>query len=227
MEFSITGIKRKAKAQIGGNAFNASFLAMIFIFAFVLIPFVFKGIGCAIAFLLMGPIFLGFCIIFLCISRVDKTPTEEMKKGKVFAPLGLDFIHALKSIENGNPYQASLSLAFCGFKHFFKALGLLLWNTLLVFLWSFILVVPGVIKAISLSMSFFILADDPSVSLSKAMVLSEKMTQGHKKELFLFGLSFILWILFTIVSLGLASFVTLPYIMTSYAIVYDNLKKKV
>jgi len=226
MENSISDIKRKAKIQIKGNAFNSLLLAMMFIFVFAAMPYFFKEVGILITFLLSAPIFLGLCILFLSIARVDKTPSEEMKVSKTLRPLGLDFVHAIKSIGNVNPYQANLSLVFYGFKHYFKAQALFLWNILLISLWSVLLVVPGIIKAISLSMSFFILADNPSVSVPKAMVLSEKMTQGHKKDLFLIGLSFIGWILLTVASFTLASFVTLPYIMTSYALVYEQLKKE-
>ncbi len=226
MENSISAIKRKAKVQVRGNAFNSLLLAMVIIFFYALVPIFLKEVGCVITFLISGPVFLGLCILFLSVARVDKTPTEEMQKGKVMAPLGLDFIHAIKSIGNVNPYQANLSLTFYGFKYFFKAFVLFLWNIILVSLWTLLLIVPGIIKAISLSMSFFILADNPTVSVPKAMVLSEKMTEGHKKDLFLIGLSFLGWILLTLASFMLASFVTLPYVMTSYALVYEQLKEE-
>lgn len=226
MESSISALKRKAKVQVRGNAFNSLLLAMVIIFFYAVVPFYLREIGCLFTFLISGPMFLGLCILFLSVARVDKTPPEEGEKGKVMTPLGLDFIHAIKSVGNVNPYQANLSLVFYGFKYFFKAFALFLWNIVLVLLWSLMLIVPGIIKAISLSMSFLILADNPTVSVPKAMVLSEKMTEGHKKDLFLIGLSFLGWILFTLVSFMLASFVTVPYVMTSYALVYEQLKEE-
>lgn len=63
----------------------------------------------------------------------------------------------------------------------------------LVFAWSLLLVIPGIIKAHAYSMVPFILADNPEMDSKRAIQLSEQMTDGHKMDIFILGLSFFGW----------------------------------
>ena len=65
-----------------------------------------------------------------------------------------------------------------------------LWQNLWIFLWSLLLVIPGIVKSISYSQYFFILADNPEADLRQALKTSIRMTDGHKADLFLLALSF-------------------------------------
>jgi len=68
--------------------------------------------------------------------------------------------------------------------NFFRKVGGSYWMALWVFLWSLLLWVPGIIKAIAYSMTYYILADCPNVTATNALKLSMKMTSGHKGKLF-------------------------------------------
>ncbi|GAE87001.1 DUF975 family protein [Acetivibrio straminisolvens] len=115
---------------------------------------------------------------------------------------------------------------FYGFKYFLNAAALYIWTTLLILVWSLLLIVPGIIKAIDLSMSFFILADNPKMDVRKVADLSTKMMKGHRKEFFMLTLSFIGWILISIFTFCIGFVITIPYIMTTYALFYDELKNE-
>lgn len=52
----------------------------------------------------------------------------------------------------------------------------------------------------------------------EAVTMSKKLMQGHKGDLFVLNLSFILWILLSTVTFGLAMVFVTPYILTSEAI---------
>lgn len=52
----------------------------------------------------------------------------------------------------------------------------------------------------------------------EAVTMSNKLMQGHKGDLFVLNLSFILWILLSAVTFGLAMVFVTPYILTSEAI---------
>ena len=58
------------------------------------------------------------------------------------------------------------------------------------FLWSLLLIIPGVIKGLSYSMTPFILTDKPELSANEAIELSMKMMDGHKMDLFVLLLIF-------------------------------------
>lgn len=60
-------------------------------------------------------------------------------------------------------------------------------------LWSLLLVIPGIVKSYSYSMTPFILAEHPNLTASQAIELSQQMMEGHKMDLFLLNLSFIGW----------------------------------
>ena len=57
---------------------------------------------------------------------------------------------------------------FDGFKNFVKGFVLQLINTIFIALWSLLFLIPGIIKAYSYSMSFYILADNPEMDSNDA-----------------------------------------------------------
>src|ERR1035437_255815 len=52
---------------------------------------------------------------------------------------------------------------FDGLDQFIKYLGAYLLKVLYIILWSILLIIPGIIAALSYSMTFFILADNPEI----------------------------------------------------------------
>lgn len=86
---------------------------------------------------------------------------------------------------------------FSGFEQFFKALGLFFVMSVFIFLWSLLLIVPGIIAALRYSQAFFILADDPTKGVFQCINESKWMMRGNKGSLFWLELSFIGWILLT------------------------------
>ncbi|MDR1861873.1 MAG: DUF975 family protein [Candidatus Ancillula sp.] len=90
-------------------------------------------------------------------------------------------------------------------------------------LWSLLLVVPGIIKSIAYSFTYFILEDNPEMTVTEAQKRSIEITKGHKGELFVLILSFILWELLVLVTFGIAIIYVLPYIQTTYANAYRKI----
>ena len=57
------------------------------------------------------------------------------------------------------------------------------------FLWSLLLLVPGIIKSISYSMTYYIMRENPGMSGEQAIQRSMAMMRGHKMQYFLLGYS--------------------------------------
>jgi uncharacterized membrane protein len=114
---------------------------------------------------------------------------------------------------------------FSGFKIYPKSLGMYLWMILWVVLWSLLLIVPGIIKAISYSQSFFIIAENPNVKVRDAMKISMKMTDGYKGDIFVMALSFLGWMLLAILTLGIGFLWLSPYMSASFANLYVKLRE--
>jgi len=120
--------------------------------------------------------------------------------------------------------SAKLEMIFYGFKHYGKTLGLYLLITLFTLLWMLLLIIPGIIAAISYSLAFFLMADDPTIGMMEAIDKSKKMMYGYKWKYFCLGLRFIGWILLGILSFGIGFLWIVPYIQISFAKFYDDVK---
>lgn len=88
---------------------------------------------------------------------------------------------------------------FLGFEKFGKALGLLLFQALFIFLWTMLFIIPGIIAAIRYSQAFFVLADNPDMSIRQCMDASKMMMSGNKAKYFCLSFSFIGWLLLTVI----------------------------
>ena len=113
---------------------------------------------------------------------------------------------------------------FDGFKNFSTALIAQLLILIFVFLWSLLLLIPGIMASYRYSMVFYILCDNPEISAMEALNRSKEMMIGSKWKLFCLHLSFIGWGLLGILTLGIGYLWLTPYIYGSVANFYDNIK---
>ena len=97
-----------------------------------------------------------------------------------------------------------------GFSFFGKALWLSIITGFFTMLWSYLLFVPGIIKAYSYSMAPFILAENPTLTARAALNESKRITMGAKKDLFVMDLSFIGWALLGGITGGIAFIYVYP-----------------
>lgn len=82
-----------------------------------------------------------------------------------------------------------------GFRLVGKVVAVMLLQSIYVFLWSMLLVIPGIIASYRYRMALYVILDDPELSASQAIRISCRLTYGHKLELFLLDLSFWWYIL--------------------------------
>ena len=132
--------------------------------------------------------------------------------------------------------------------NYLRKVGGMAWVWLWIILWSLLLVIPGIVKLYSYSMTPFILAQFPKVTATEALKISMRMTHGYKADIFFLGLSFIGWYLLFLVptiilrtilapflgqtlSFSLAmtvvySLYVMPYYYTALAGLYQELRDK-
>ncbi len=109
---------------------------------------------------------------------------------------------------------------------FGKTLGVYLLMSLYVFLWTLLLIIPGIIAAYSYRMVFYLLIDDPELGVSEALRKSKEMMYGYKTKLFCLDLSFIGWSMLCILTFGIGLLWLYPYMLTSQTIFYEELLKE-
>lgn len=116
--------------------------------------------------------------------------------------------------------------------HFFhqnmfgKAFWLKLRETIFIFLWSLLLLIPGIVKAYSYSMAGFILSENPEMTPKQAMEVSMTMMDGNKWRLFCLDLSFIGWGLLCVLTLGIGLLWLIPYKNAAIASFYDEVSRQ-
>lgn len=93
-----------------------------------------------------------------------------------------------------------------------------------VFLWTLLLIIPGIIASISYSLAQYIMLDEPNLSPMDCIRKSKEMMKGHKGECFCLALSFIGWIILGIFTLGILYFWLVPYMSVTMCNFYNKLK---
>jgi uncharacterized membrane protein len=121
--------------------------------------------------------------------------------------------------------QLDINDLFKGFEMYGKSLAVCLLYSVLVFLWFLLLVVPGIIKAISYSQAVYIVAENPNVEAIEAIRISTKMTNGYKLDIFIMFFSFIGWALLCALTLGVGYIWLAPYMNTTFTNMYLKLKE--
>ncbi|MPM78396.1 hypothetical protein SDC9_125407 [bioreactor metagenome] len=116
-----------------------------------------------------------------------------------------------------------------------------------IFLWSLLLVIPGIVAFYRYRMAPYILLDNPDCGVLESIRASKALMKGHKAELFVFDLSFLNWALLyavpflvaeileragipalggvvvTWLGAGLVSLWVTPFVGVSQAAYYSNL----
>lgn len=142
----------------------------------------------------------------------------------VIFPLVLGLYNSFKCLyinSDNRVLSNTFSIGFGRYGH--NVLGILLMD-LFIFLWSLLLIIPGIIKAYSYAMTPYILVDEPELSANQAIEKSMAMMKGHKFDLFYLHLSFIGWIILSIITCGIGLLWLLPYMYVAQAAFYSDLK---
>jgi uncharacterized membrane protein len=165
---------------------------------------------------------LAICLLYsLIIGAASYTVVGALLIG---GPMIIGMIlYFLRLIRGDNPRLETL---FDGFKEYAVTLGIYLWSTLWVLLWSLLFFIPGIIKGLSYSMSFYIIADNPRIGVKNALKISMKMMDGYKSKLFCLSFSFLGWALLCVLTLGIGYLWLAPYMQTSIAIFYSELRQQ-
>ena len=142
----------------------------------------------------------------------------------IVCPLAVGAANAFRRLlvnGDGNVTSNMIDDTLSGFGHNFW--GMLLMS-IYASLWTLLLIVPGIVKSFSYAMTPFILKDYPELSAHQAICLSSKMMKGHKLALLWLSLSFIGWIILSVITVGILNFWLTPYIYTALAAFYQDVK---
>lgn len=226
-------LKNEAKALLSGNWTTAIKLNIVPVIGEVLTGFAITGMLAALAYFFTqyinvadgsfdfggngrssnGQSFLGQLITTYLLLSVD------------FALI--DWVRT--KVPTANPFKHAFQ-AFTG-KYIVPVFVLFVVQWVLVFLWSLLLVIPGIIKSFSYSQTYYIYKDlqergqADQVGYVDYVTLSRQLMNGHKWELFLLRLSFLGWDILGCLTCGIGFIWITPYKHMTYMNYYVNLAK--
>ena len=165
-----------------------------------------------------------YSLVYLIITGVVSGSFSVL--ALLLLPMGYSYSVAfLNDIRNGKePFK--VETLFDGYKDFMRIFGTTLLMNVYIFLWTLLLIVPGIIKSISYSQTYYVLKDNPELKFNEAIDRSMEMMEGHKMQYFLLMLSFIGWIILIILTCGILSLWVTPYMNATFANYYEYVKEE-
>lgn len=144
----------------------------------------------------------------------------------VLLPLAVGYSNSMRVLlETGDNRLTNNSFSL-GFGNWLHVVWGMILSTIYIFLWTLLLIIPGIIKSYSYALTPYILVEHPEMSANEAIEESMRLMDGHKFDLFYLQLSFIGWAILSILSLGLGFFWLIPYQMTAQAAFYRDIKNE-
>jgi uncharacterized membrane protein len=129
----------------------------------------------------------------------------------------------LEMYRSEDPKIKRVFVIYKQWKFSLKLIGTSILMWIFIVLWSLLLFIPGIIKGLAYSQTFFILKDNPGLSPLEAITESRIRMNGLKWKFFLLNLSFIGWIILCIPTFGIGYLWLIPYITKSLAAFYQEL----
>ncbi len=108
----------------------------------------------------------------------------------------------------------------------FKIFGLFFMIGLFTFLWSLLLVIPGIIASFRYAMAPYIMAENPEIGIMEAISQSKEMMKGYKWKYFCLQFSFLGWILLGFVTFLIGLLWVAPYIQAATAAFYLHVSRR-
>ncbi|MEG2573231.1 MAG: DUF975 family protein [Bacteroides sp.] len=139
-------------------------------------------------------------------------------------PLGWGMMILFLNLYRGD--KISIEPMFDGFKDYLRILGTEVLVYVYAFLWSLLLIIPGIVKSYSYGMTYYILKDNPELSFNAAIEKSMSMMDGKKMKLFLLDLGFIGWHILCLITCGIGYLWLVPYVYTAHAAFYEDIKEE-
>ncbi|CAG7646577.1 hypothetical protein PAESOLCIP111_05195 [Paenibacillus solanacearum] len=161
--------------------------------------------------------------IGIVISLVPKV--GDLIQFIVAGPLTLGMVAFFLRLIRREPHE--VQDIFSGFSRFVPSFLLYLLSAVFVFLWTLLLIVPGIIAGLRYAMAFYIMNDHPELTAMEAIERSKQMMYGHKWRYFVLQLSFIGWGLLCVLTLGIGLLWLIPYMATTTANFYEDLSRSV
>ena len=137
-------------------------------------------------------------------------------------PLGWGLTVSL--LRNHREESVDLENLFDGFRggRYTRVFCALFLVNLFTFLWTLLLIIPGIMKAFSYALTPYILLDEPELTAKQDISRSCEIMQGRRWKLFCLYFSFIGWGILCLLTFGIGFLWLVPYMNASVAAFYED-----
>ena len=197
-------LRKNARMQLGGGIFQSRWLNMLFV--------------CAILSTLTGlaAYFSQDSSAFSFESIIGFLLTGALTYGTARVT-----VNCVK----GNAWD--VKQVFCGFKEGYgKTLLLHFLHSLFIFLWTLLLVIPGIVKTYSYAMVYYLQQEEGGLQREPNDLITESrhLMDGYKWQLFCLDFSFIGWYILGVLCFGVGVYFVVPYHQMARANFYMALR---
>lgn len=129
---------------------------------------------------------------------------------------------------NAREGDVNLGNLFGNFKsgRYMNTVKTMFFRDLYIFLWSLLLIIPGIIKSFEYALVPYLMAVNPSLDTNRALEISKKTMDGEKFNYFVLGLSFIGWYLLGMLACCIGMVFVDPYYQATMAEFYTCMRAK-
>ena len=210
-KFDALGLLRESRVSLSGN-WGKGILFTLFYWCLVVVVYFFVYL------------LLGLCGIDL---DSDVASFFELPLNIFFTiPLGfgliidfLSFVRDAKVLDVRNVFSTFNKI------YYWKSIGVSLLMGIYIFLWALLLIIPGIVKALSYSMAQYIIAENPEMRAEEAIQRSMKMMDGHKMELFILYLIGFGLVILSVFTLFIGILWIMPWMQVAMAKFYLYVKE--
>lgn len=139
-------------------------------------------------------------------------------------PVEAGYYNACRALYEDGDNKLTRNIFEFGFNNYLHIVWGYFLMMVLVMLWTLLFIIPGIVMGFAYAMTPFILVEQPEMKAIDALRKSREMMKGHKFDLFYLMLSFIGWIFLGLLTLGIGFLWLLPYMQTTIAAFYNDLK---
>jgi uncharacterized membrane protein len=190
--------------------------------------------GISIGFVILSSILLNVISGLFGIPAIVAESTGNKELGMILNIASLPFSYFLMGVFQVGQSRFFMDVArgdivglgrmFYGFKFIWKAGGVFLLMIMRIFLWSLLLIIPGILAAFSYSMALYVIADNPDLSITEALARSKKMMDGNRWKFFCLQWRFFGWSILCIFTCFIGFLWLAPYMATAQAKFYDDVR---
>ena len=174
----------------------------------------------------VGGFFIYFLIIIVINTISEFDPSGIMIIGSLVIGgpfyLGIS-IFALSLSRNE---KANISEIFDGFNRFGTAILAMIIAGIIALTGFVLIIIPGIIATLAMSMTYYIIADNPSIGAWDAVKRSNELMKGNKWKFFCLWLRFFAWFIPVILTCGIGFFWYMPFVSVCSAKFYDDILQK-